>query len=777
MATHVMPIRGERSAPTFDEKKPKDLARYFDQLKTLFARCQIATDADKKRYAVSFLESDVADSWEALPEYTQAATTFDQFKLKLFEIYNQVGLRYVMADLDRLIGERQRIGMRSLQDLTEFHLRFNAIASYLITSQLLSAREQSQMYLRVFGESIHSQVTMRLQISQPNHHPGLPYQIEDIYNAAKWVLQGIPSTLSMQSTPSTTTSTAPLVGPDQGFIKPEQLTTFLSDLAKTIVETVVATNNRGRPLATNGPPSSTNGGPRNQKCNFDGCDRFIRDCPAVTEYIKQGRCRRNFEGKVILPSGAFVPRDIPGQYLRDRIDEWHKRNPNQLANGTLFNAVVSSTQPTIPTIKEQPDVSPTYQLSAQDRIAALEAELFNLKVRHQPKFVPTIKTRRQRAAEEETDTNQADPQQESRTTQAPRPPPARSAPIHTRVPEAQQQRQSTPTPAPEHNSTAPEHPFRNAKEAIYVPPQSRNVGVPVKIPAQTNTKRFDPAYRTAPAIHDLKIANNVYQRALETPLTITYHELLSLAPEVRAQVREAITSKRVPTKEPTPSNVYQDTDLTPEELSYLMPDEIPVSFDTDPTPIMALSSTSASTPTSRGIIIDDPIEQYYRTLKPGESPDPDAIVVAKESLALRSISPLINNHMKVESILDPGCQIVAMSEDVCHELVLPYDPSIILNMQSANGTIDPSLGLARNVPFLIGDLTFYMQVHVIRNPAYDILLGRPFDVLTESVVRNFKNEDQTITIHDPNSERVVTIPTTPRGPPRILNSKGAVFRR
>ena len=169
--------------------------------------------------------------------------------------------------------------------------------------------------------------------------------------------------------------------------------------------------------------------------------------------------------------------------------------------------------------------------------------------------------------------------------------------------------------------------------------------------------------------------------------------------------------------------MYQDTNLTPEELSYLMPDEVPVSFDTDPTPIMDLSSTLASTPTSRGIIIDDPIEQYYRTLKPGESPDPDAIVVAKESLELRSISPLINNHMKVESILDPGCQIVAMSEDVCHELVLPYDPSIILNMQSANGTIDPSLGLARNVPFLIGDLTFYMQVHVIRNPAYDILLG------------------------------------------------------
>ena len=108
-----------------------------------------------------------------------------------------------------------------------------------------------------------------------------------------------------------------------------------------------------------------------------------------------------------------------------------------------------------------------------------------------------------------------------------------------------------------------------------------------------------------------------------------------------------------------------------------------------------------------------------------------------------------------------------MSEEVCHELSLSYDPSIHLNMQSANGTVDQSLGLARNVPFFIGNLTLYMQVHVIRNPAYDILLGRPFDILTESMVRNFANEDQTITIHDPNSGRVATIPTIPRGPPRV----------
>jgi hypothetical protein len=113
---------------------------------------------------------------------------------------------------------------------------------------------------------------------------------------------------------------------------------------------------------------------------------------------------------------------------------------------------------------------------------------------------------------------------------------------------------------------------------------------------------------------------------------------------------------------------------------------------------------------------------------------------------------------------------VAMSEDTCHELSLVYDPTIRLNMQSANGNTDWSLGLARNVPFTIGSITLYMQVHIIGSPAYDILLGRPFDILTESVVRNFANEDQTITITDPNTGQRYTIPTFPRGKSHTLKS-------
>ena len=126
----------------------------------------------------------------------------------------------------------------------------------------------------------------------------------------------------------------------------------------------------------------------------------------------------------------------------------------------------------------------------------------------------------------------------------------------------------------------------------------------------------------------------------------------------------------------------------------------------------------------------------------------------------------VNGTADVEAILDPGSQIIAMSEAVCLDLGLIYDPTIRLNMESGNGQINPSLRLARNVPCKIGEMTLVLQIHVVRSPAYDILLGHPFDVLTESTVKNYRNEHQTITMRDPNTGKHATVATVSRGPPR-----------
>ena len=59
------------------------------------------------------------------------------------------------------------------------------------------------------------------------------------------------------------------------------------------------------------------------------------------------------------------------------------------------------------------------------------------------------------------------------------------------------------------------------------------------------------------------------------------------------------------------------------------------------------------------------------------------------SLLLRNLTPLkIDHQIDTECIVDPGSQIIAMSEAMCHDLVLIYDPTIQLNMQLVNGEID-----------------------------------------------------------------------------------------
>jgi len=84
-------------------------------------------------------------------------------------------------------------------------------------------------------------------------------------------------------------------------------------------------------------------------------------------------------------------------------------------------------------------------------------------------------------------------------------------------------------------------------------------------------------------------------------------------------------------------------------------------------------------------------------------------------------------------------------------------------MVSVNGSIDQALRLACNVPFLVSNITLYLQVHILCTPSYNILLGHPFDILTQSIIHNYADENQTITIIDPNTSWKATIPTIPRG--------------
>ena len=69
-----------------------------------------------------------------------------------------------------------------------------------------------------------------------------------------------------------------------------------------------------------------------------------------------------------------------------------------------------------------------------------------------------------------------------------------------------------------------------------------------------------------------------------------------------------------------------------------------------------------------------------------------------------------------------------------------------------------------------GDMTVLLQVHVIKDPAYDLLLGRPFDTLMQTNVQNLEDGGMLITLTDPVTKRRVTVPTFVRGATILENS-------
>ena len=104
-----------------------------------------------------------------------------------------------------------------------------------------------------------------------------------------------------------------------------------------------------------------------------------------------------------------------------------------------------------------------------------------------------------------------------------------------------------------------------------------------------------------------------------------------------------------------------------------------------------------------------------------------------------------------------------MSKEVAVGLGLTWDPSIRVNMESSTSHVEKTLGLARNVCFRTGGLDLYLQVHILEDPPYKVLLGWPFEMFTKCVATNKEDGSLELELTDPNTMKVASIPTYARG--------------
>ena len=82
--------------------------------------------------------------------------------------------------------------------------------------------------------------------------------------------------------------------------------------------------------------------------------------------------------------------------------------------------------------------------------------------------------------------------------------------------------------------------------------------------------------------------------------------------------------------------------------------------------------------------------------------------------------------------------------NVAQNLEVNWDPDTTIEMESANWSVEKTLGLAKNVLFTCRGITIYLWAHILSSPAYKVLLGWLFDIITESLVKNKKDGGQTL---------------------------------
>ncbi|KAF9441805.1 hypothetical protein P691DRAFT_612289, partial [Macrolepiota fuliginosa MF-IS2] len=221
-------------------------------------------------------------------------------------------------------------------------------------------------------------------------------------------------------------------------------------------------------------------------------------------------------------------------------------------------------------------------------------------------------------------------------------------------------------------------------------------------------------YRFSTPIEDTTTVQNVIQRGLDTTFPISVREFLAASPDTRKLVKDQVTTQRIPT-----ANMSTLEESTPEEAG--------------------------------------PFSTFLN-----QQPMPGSLVVASSVEDLRTIPLVLNKQVMVDAILDEGSQISAIRQDVWQKLGLPLMSKETMVMESANAMREAMLGLLRDLPVCIRRNTFYLQVQVVDNASYEMLLGRPFLTLTEAHTHHYATGDSHITLRDPNTYDTFTIPTKAR---------------
>ncbi|KAF7763893.1 hypothetical protein Agabi119p4_8430 [Agaricus bisporus var. burnettii] len=638
-----MPGPKELAAPHFDGT-PEDLKEFLEEIEVR-GRDNNLGSRDHILHAIRYVSGSERALWRK--HAAVIGSDWNRFKARMMSLYpgSDDSSANTVTELEVLVETQASILVTDIRQFGMYHRKYTVIADALLARGKISLRERSKLFLAGLHIDFRNQVRTQLHLLDPTHPIDEPYTITQMEEAAKFLLEGkggqapfaLPSLTATQSShPAVPAASAPRETFDMTAMQ-QLMTSLTAANTKMMSEFMAEMRNQQNTVTSSFTQQSRPFNP--QFSTQSGCracsdpSHFIRYCPKVTEYIRQGRCIRDQTNRICLPNGVLVtPRVASGKDILERVDNWHSANPTT-ANNTSASIVQTNTFEAVPSSSPSPSASAT----ATSQFHATTSPDNELQVLD---AVTVAALRRQDEIRAHSKTSGKS--------------------------------KVNPT-SPKNSSTTP--------PTTVQPSQSTN---------SQSASSSQPQYRYSTPIEDPAITQNVIQRSLDTPFPITLRELYSTSPDVRKLIKDQITTRRIP--------VGQTATVTVEDV----PEE------NDP----AISSF---------------IHQHSHRL--------NSIIVANQTEDLRTITLELDGKVSVNAILDEGSQITAIRRDIWEKLGLPLLSNEKMIMESANSSREATMGLLRDLPARIGRSTFYLQVQVVENTSYEMLLGRPFVTTLERILR------------------------------------------
>ena len=114
-----------------------------------------------KGHALQFMDCDTVELWENLSEFANTTAPYQMFVNAVHQLYpgSEVEQCWLIADMDKSVGETLRTGILSLTDLGKYYRDFIAITKFLIMKSHLTTLEQSHAFACGFLPELWRQVS------------------------------------------------------------------------------------------------------------------------------------------------------------------------------------------------------------------------------------------------------------------------------------------------------------------------------------------------------------------------------------------------------------------------------------------------------------------------------------------------------------------------------------------------------------------------------------------------------------------------------------------